>query len=85
MGRFAQRSSVYGFVKDDETVPVNRPLVVFVFSPYQSFQRILTRHGITAATGFVEHRLQARVLGSGSGVHALVWSPPPGTRQITLP
>ncbi|HEY7947875.1 MAG TPA: DUF2079 domain-containing protein [Acidimicrobiales bacterium] len=85
MGRFAQRSSIYGFLKDDETVPVNRRQVVFVFSPYQSFQKILTRHGITAATGFVEHRLHGRVLGAGSGVVAVAWSPPPGTRQVTLP
>jgi hypothetical protein len=85
MGRFAQRSSVHGFVKDDERVPVNRPEVVFVFGPYESFQKILSRHGIAAATGFVEHRLHGRVLGAGSGVVAVAWSPPPGTRQITLP
>ena len=45
MGRFAQRGSIYGFVEDHERVPVNRQVVVFVFSPYESFQKKLTKTG----------------------------------------
>jgi hypothetical protein len=85
MGRFAERDSIYGFVEDHQTIAVDRRVVVFVFSPYESFQKQLSRGGIAAAGGYVEHRLGARLLGAGSGVHAFVWSPPPGTRRVTLP
>ncbi|HXQ43608.1 MAG TPA: DUF2079 domain-containing protein [Acidimicrobiales bacterium] len=85
MGRFAQRSSVYGFIEDHQTVPVDRKTLVFVFSPYESFQKKLTGTGITGATRFVARRLDARLLGAGAGVHAFAWSPPPGTTSVTLP
>jgi len=85
MGRFAERDSVYGFVEDHQTVPVDRKVVVFVFSPYESFQKQLSRAGITAATGYVAHRLGARLLGARSGVSAFAWSPPVGTTRVTLP
>jgi uncharacterized membrane protein len=85
MGRFADRDAIYGFEKDHQTFPVTRPLVVFVFSPYQSFQKQLSRGGITAATGYVEHRLGAHLLGARSGVHAFAWTPPSGTTHVTLP
>jgi hypothetical protein len=85
MGQFAQRGSIYGFVEDHERVPVNRQVVVFVFSPYESFQKKLTKAGITAATGYVENRLGARQLGSAGGVSAFAWTPPPGTTSVTLP
>jgi hypothetical protein len=85
MGRFGQRSSVYGMVTDGERFPVDRRPVVFVFGPYESFEKSLTPGGITAATRFVRHRLGARVIGSGSTVQAYAWSPPPGTTHVRLP
>jgi hypothetical protein len=85
MGRFAQRDSIYGFIDDGERFPVNRRQVVFVFSPYESFQKKLSRHGITAATGYVARRLDARVLGARSGVDGFLWTPPAGTTSVTLP
>ena len=85
MGRFADRSAIYGFEEDRQSFPVVRRSVVFVFSPYQSFQKQLSRSGIAAATRYVEHRLGAHLLGAGSGVQAYVWSPPSGISRVTLP
>ncbi len=85
MGRFAEHTSVYGLYEDHQRLPVDRRQVVFIFGPYESFQRKLTRTGIAAATADVENRLRARLIGSGAGVRALVWSPPPGTTHLTLP
>jgi uncharacterized membrane protein len=85
MGRFAQRSSIYAFERADQTVPVNRRVVVFVLAPKLPNDDPLTQHDITAAAGFVSDRLGARTLGSGSGVDAFVWSPPRGTTRVTLP
>jgi uncharacterized membrane protein len=85
MGRFAERSSLYGFYSDHQTIPVNRRSVVFVFGPYESFQKPLTRSGITEAAGYVDRGLAARLLGARSGVSAFAWSPPPGTSSVTLP
>ncbi len=86
MGRFAQRSSFYGFFEDHQTFPVDRRTVVFVFSPYEAaYQKNLTGGGLAGATRYVARRLGARALGSGAGVRAFSWSPPPGTRSVTLP
>jgi hypothetical protein len=85
MGRFAERSSIYGFYWDHQTIPVTRRSVVFVFGPYESFQKALSRNGITEATGYVGRDLDARPLGARSGVSAFAWSPPPGTRSVSLP
>jgi hypothetical protein len=86
MGRFAERSSFYAFIENHQTVPVDRRVVVFVFSPYEAaYQTNLTGKGATDATRYVESRLDARVLGSGAGVYAFAWSPPPGTHSVILP
>jgi len=86
MGRFAQRSSFSAFYEDHQTVPVDRRVVVFVFSPYEAaFQKNLTGKGLAEATRYVASRLDARVLGSGAGIQIFSWSPPPGTRSVTLP
>jgi len=83
VGRFAQRESVYDFRSGGETFPVDRKLVVFVFGPPDPYEKPLTPSLITAVSGYVHHRLGARVLRSRSGVHA--WSPRPGTTTVTLP
>jgi len=85
MGRFSERTAFYGFIEDDQTIAVHRGPVVFIFSPYESFQKKLTAPGIVAASAYVETTLGARPLGSGGGVRAFAWSPPPGTTEVTLP
>jgi len=86
MGRFAERSSFDAFFEDHQKVPIDRAVVVFVFSPYEAaYQKNLTGNGLAEATRYVARRLDARVLGSGAGVHAFSWSPPPETRSVTLP
>jgi hypothetical protein len=85
VGRFAQRDSVYAFMRPGQTFPVDRRLVVIILGPHEAFDAPVTAPVLQAATGFVDDRLGARVLGDRSGVHAFAWSPRPGTRSVTLP
>jgi len=85
VGRFGQRRSVYSLTNPGQTFPVDRPLVVFVLGPEVQFDQPATQAVLTETAGFVRQRLHAGVVGSGSGVEALVWAPPAGTRQIRLP
>jgi uncharacterized membrane protein len=85
VGRFAQRESVYAFGAGGQTFPVDRRLVVFVFGPPDGYELALTSSVITAASGYVHHRLDARILRSRSGVEAFAWSPRAGTTTVTLP
>ncbi|HXQ59377.1 MAG TPA: DUF2079 domain-containing protein [Acidimicrobiales bacterium] len=85
VGRFAQRDSVYAFQRPGQTYRVDRREVVFVLGPHENFDHPVTPAVLEEASRFVERRLGARPLASGAGVGAFLWSPPPGTRQITLP
>jgi hypothetical protein len=85
VGRFAQRESVYAFETEGQSFPVDRRLVVFVFGPPDRDDLALTSSLITASSGYVHHRLDARTLQSRSGVEAFAWSPPAGTTTVTLP
>jgi len=89
IGRFAERDEVYVLWYSAQTsqftatVPVTRPVVVFVFAPHQGVGEVPGAD--QAATTYVRDHLHARVLVSGSGITALAWSPPPGTAKVTLP
>jgi len=85
MGRFAQRDSVYGFTTGHQQFPVDRRLVVFVFTTQGGPDDVLRRHEGREAVDFVRNRLHGRVLGAGSGVSAFAWSAPPGTTRVSLP
>lgn len=85
MGRFAQRDSVYGFESGHERFPVDRRLVVFVLTSQGGPDDALPYHEGDEAVAFVEDRLHGRLIGTGSGVRALVWSAPPGTTGVSLP
>jgi hypothetical protein len=60
-------------------------VVVFVLGPPEAFDTPVSRSALNRVSGFVHHRLDAPVLSSGADVRAYAWSPPPGTRRITLP
>jgi hypothetical protein len=85
IGRFAERDSVYPYLGVGQTFPVNRPRVVFVLTPEAVLDNGLPIFETMSAIAFVRHRLHARILMPGSDVDAFAWSPPPGTRRVTLP
>jgi hypothetical protein len=90
VGRFAERDEVYvlwyssqnGQLTVTASVPVRRPVVVFVFAPHQGVAELPGADQV--AITYVRDHLHARVLVSGSGITAFAWSPPPGTTQVTL-
>jgi uncharacterized membrane protein len=85
IGRFSQRQVIYPFSRPDQTIPVVRRQVVFIVTPHEILDDALSPPPATAAVSFIHHRLDARVLGTGSGVYAFAWSPSPGTIHVTLP
>jgi len=85
VGRFGLRDSVYAFTEGHQTLPVDRRVVVFVLAPEQGIDDVLPDHEATVAVRFVESRHATRVLYARSHVYAVEWTPPPGTRQVTLP
>jgi hypothetical protein len=86
IGRFGQRESIYMFSSPGQTFPVNQRQVVFVVTRKELLDAdILSPRERTEAVADIHHRLDARVLGSRSGVNALEWLPPAGTTHVTLP
>jgi uncharacterized membrane protein len=86
IGRFGPRESIYMFSSPGQTFPVNQRQVVFVVTRKQLLDGdILSARERTAAVADIDHRLDARLLGSRSGVNAWEWSPPNGTTHVTLP
>jgi uncharacterized membrane protein len=86
IGRFGPRESIYMFTSPGQTFPVDQRQVVFVVTRKELLDddspTPLVR---TEAATDIAHRLDARVLGSRSGVDAWEWYPPKGTTQVTLP
>ena len=84
-GRFADGHLPFTFwaTGADDTFPVDRRTVVFVFAPVQGVAEgasVITRHAIAK----VEHVLHARALVAGDGIWAFEWTPPPGTRAVSF-
>jgi len=84
MGRFAGRSAAYLVQGFPQQIPVHAHDVEFVFAPYAGNQP-LPLPGITTAERWAVDTLHARVLYSGSQVQAYSWTPPRGTKTVTLP
>jgi hypothetical protein len=84
-GRFAQRDSAYAFVRPGQSFPVDRKLVVFVLGPHEAFDSPVSQAALNRVSGFVDHRLHARLLSSGAGLQAYAWTSPPGAGRVTLP
>ena len=85
VGRFGDRQLVYPFLDtggNGQVIPVFDRPVVFV----------LTSGGIESATAADTSTAVARLreigaepLGAGPGVQAFVWTPPEGTKYVTIP
>jgi hypothetical protein len=82
-GRFGIRSSLYAFQAAGERIPVERRQVVLVLSD-AGIDDAMSYAGTDAAVVYARTRLHLHDVG-GAGVHVFVWSPPPGTRAVTLP
>ena len=84
VGRLAERSSVYAFAGFERTFPVERRHVAFVITPSEGVGEVTAREA-RAAIAYVHDTLGARVVMARDGVHVLEWSPPVGTRRVSLP
>jgi hypothetical protein len=85
IGRFGERDVVYGFLTPGETIAVRRPRVVFIITPYEILDDRLSPKAALAAVRYIRHQTDVTVLGGRSDVEAFSWTPPPGTRRVTLP
>jgi hypothetical protein len=74
------------FTGPGQTFPVTQRLVVFVVTRLELLDDDSpSPRERTEAAADIVHRLDARLLGSRSGVNAWEWSPPKGTTHVTLP
>lgn len=84
MGRFAARSFVYqiGGASQRSTFPVREPTLVFVISSTQGVgDPVFTTDPVLR----LQERLGASLVVAGYGIYGLEWTPPPGTRSVSVP
>lgn len=81
MGRFAGRASVHTFMGQGE-VPVDKPVVVFVFAPRVG--NPVTPQGVYDATRTRLLQSGATVIWSGAQAQALEWRPGPGAKTFPI-
>lgn len=92
VGRYAQRDAVYPMPFQDHpvatsasTFPVHDRKVLFVVSYQQSrYQWNESALEIRSWIHTVEWQLRARLITASSGVYVLQWTPPPGTRAVSI-
>jgi len=82
IGAFANRVSAYGLT-GPETVPV-QPDTWIIVTPTEGIQTASPATSM-ALIGELAGPLHATVVARGDGVWAFRWTPPPGTRTLTVP
>jgi uncharacterized membrane protein len=83
VGRFSQRRFVYSLAFAPQTFPVESDRVVFVITPRQGNEAMLPVFSLNDLA-YIRGAIRTRTLLDRDGVVALEWTPPPGTKSLTL-
>lgn len=84
IGRFANRRYLYPMVAAPQTFPVRAGTVVFVIAPAQGIESVPAGAAQQTIDELI-HWPGVTVLARSNGATALLWKPPAGTGEVTVP